>query len=755
MNCPRYLRTSRASFLAGGLVLIVSLTLHAQTAPVAEPPPVALDAFTVSAGSSKQYLASEQATGTRYAVQVRDIPFPVSVVTSELMKDFQAWSFDDAVGYTSSFSQTSGTGNFILRGIRQTNSGYRNGVRDNGLVSLAFVDRIEIIKGANAAIYGQTEPSGLRNVVTLRPRNERAYSLRLTGGSKAYRRATVSANDVSANGKLSARIDGFYERDRLRSSEFAENKVYGAYAALDYAFRPATKLFLALERTSSDVNDVIPQPIVVGPPTATRPGGDPLGVLGVDRIPGFEGFEHINVAGPDSFNQIESTVIDAIFTHRFNRTFSLRLVNVWWERDQRIASFSNSPTVQTFGATARRLNPTRAYVDRPIQTNLITQLDLLSEFSLGKTQHKLLVTYDRQGFRIDQITLGLQRPAAQSFSIDTPDYSRPPFVLDPTIYTLAPANVNNLRHVLTQGVLVSERVSLMNDRLHVYVGGRYDRLDFDTENRLAGTKVESMSDGTTIQTGLVGRLHPSLSAYANYSESFTPQAVNITALDPDGVPLENQDGRGHELGIKASAFGGRLNFTLGYYDIEKTNIPRPAFTPEGVPIPVVGTTQQAQFAGDQRAQGWELDVAWQPTDRLQFTLGYGRNNAQWTRDRLPANRTLVGVSPSGAPRQNLGVTAQYAIRDGQLKGWSIRGAVRYQDESIYSSDFRDATQAPILLYHPSFVIWDGGLGYEWRRGRLDHRIDLNVRNAFDVDAYVGRVAQQPRAFFLSYELRFR
>jgi iron complex outermembrane receptor protein len=736
--------------------MLVSLSLHGQTAPSAEPPPVTLDAFTVRADEARQYLVSEQATGTRYAVQVRDIPFPVSVVTSELMKDFQAWSFDDAVGYSSSFSQTAGTGNFILRGIRQTNSGYRNGVRDNGLVSLAFVDRIEIIKGANAAIYGQTEPSGLRNVVTLRPRNERAYALRVTAGSGAYRRATVSANDVSSDGRLSARLDGFYERDRLRSSAFAENEVYGAYAALDYAFRPATKLFFAIERTSSDVNDVIPQPILVGPPTAARPGGDPLGVLGIDPVPGFEGFAFINVAGPDSFNRIESTVIDAILTHRFNRTFSLRLVNVWWERDQRIASFSNSPIVQTFGPMARRLNPTRAYVDRPIQTNLISQVDLLSEFSLGPTKHKLLVTYDRQDYRIDQITLGLQRPAAQSFSIDNPDYSRPPYVLDPSVYNLAPANVNNLRHILTQGVLVSERMTMFDDRLQLYAGGRYDRLAFDVENRLTGTFSESTSDGTTVQTGLVGRATDWLSAFANYSESFTPQAVNVTAIDPDGVPLENQDGSGREFGVKAAPFGGRLSFTLGYYDIEKTNIPRPAFTSSGVPIPVPGTTLQAQYAGDQRTQGWELDASWQPTDSLQFTVGYGRNNARWTRDRLPANRTLVGTSPSGAPRENLGVTGQYAFRTGVLKGLSLRAAVRYQARSVYSSDFRDANLAPILLYHPGFVVWDGGLGYEWQRGRsASHRVDLNVRNAFDVDYYVGRVAQQPRSLFLSYEVRFR
>lgn len=757
------LRGSALKCAALVVLLAINLPLSAQAVrgpvpqPGANPAPddeaepggqVVLDPFAVTTQRGNDYLASEQATGTRYAVQIRDIPFPVSVVTRDLMKDFQAWNFDDAVAYSSSFSQTSGTGNFILRGIRQSNSGYRNGVRDNGVLGTAFIDRIEIIKGANAAIYGQTEPSGLRNVITLRPRPERRYEARLTVGSESYRRASVSANHGSPEGRVSARIDAYTEVDRLRAARFAENKVSGAYAALEAEVGPRTRWFVSLERTSSDVNDVLPQPILIAPsPAPARP----LGVLGVDAVPGFAGFDFVNFAGPDAYNRIESTVVDSILSHRFNDVLSLRWVSAWWLRDQRISSFAGGANVNA--VTRTTADQRAAYVDRPIQQNLISQIDLLAEFSLGSTDHKLLVTYDRQAFRIDQTTLGR---ALTPLMIDQPNYDRPAFVLDRTVYPIL--QLDQVRHNTTQGVLLSERMSLFAERLHVYAGGRYDEVTVKRQNRFVANPVQVTlpeAEALTFQGGVVGRFTESVSVYGNYSESFFPQAVNTDPRDANGNAFDNQEGLGKEVGVKASAWEGKLSFTLGYFDIEKTQIPRPAFTSAGVPIPVPGSTAQAQVAGDQRSQGWELDAVWRATEALQLTLAYGRNNARWTRDGQPANRTLVGVSPDGSPRENLGAVAGYRVMSGRLKGGSFRTAIRHQGASIYSSAFRDSDQRPILLQHPSFTLVDAGVGFEWRRGRAAHRIDLNVRNVFDRDAYVQRVAQQPRAFFLSYELALR
>jgi iron complex outermembrane receptor protein len=715
-----------------------------------------LDAFRVKAVKADDYLASEQATGTRYAAQIRDIPFPVSVVTSELMKDFQAWNFDDAVAYTSSFSPTTGTGNFILRGIRQANAGYRNGVRDNGLLGTAFIDRIEIIKGANAAIYGQTEPSGLRNVVTLRPRAGREFTTRLTGGTGTYLRGYISANDASANGRVKARLDAYHERDRQRPSQFADAKVTGVYGAADFAVRPGTSVFLAAERTDSALNDVLSQPILIAP-TPGYPSGRPLGVLGVVRTPGFEAFRFINPAGPDSYNKIQSTVIDSIVSHRVNAHLSLRLLNTWWERDQRIASFNGGNLVST--ATRRTTDTWLAFVDHPVQTNLISQLDALAEFEVGPTRHKLLVTLDRQGYRIDSRQRGR---LAVPFAIDAPDYTRPVFTFDPVSYPVL--SLDQVQHQTTRGVLVSERAALFDERVLAYAGGRWDEVRVRTARR-SQTPAHfnpSTTDATTFQSGLVVRPRAWLSIYGNYAESFTPPQPASNFLRVDGTPLGSQQGSGREAGIKAAPFGGRLSFTLGWFDLQKDNIARPATNDLGQPIPVTGTALQATTSGAQRSRGWEIDAVWRPLDPLQFTLGYGRNDAHWTdlpdQRHLPPGASLLGIRPDGSPKENFGATGRFEFSRGPLRGLSLRVGVRRQAQTVINATsalFRDPTGQLIVLTTPGYTLWDGGVGYRWPSGRCTHRLDLNVRNASDREHYRIRLAELGREFYLSYEVTFR
>ena len=106
---------------------------------------------------NRGYIASESMTGSRVATPIRELPFSVNVLTSEFFDDFALFELNDNVAYIGSFTGLDQGGGFNLRGFNAT-AQLRDGFFRLGRYGSSNVDRIEVIKGPNAAIYGQTSP---------------------------------------------------------------------------------------------------------------------------------------------------------------------------------------------------------------------------------------------------------------------------------------------------------------------------------------------------------------------------------------------------------------------------------------------------------------------------------------------------------------------------------------------------------------------------------------------------------------------
>src|SRR3954463_9024407 len=162
------------------------------TKPAEEP--VMLSEFTVKDDSTMSYIASESVTGTRVATQIKDLPFAVSVVTSEFMKDFDFFDIASDMSYVANLNALDTQGNSNLRGYGATFY-LRNGFYRLGLIDRVNTDRVEVIKGPNAAIYGATSPAGLINIVTKKPRiGVNSEQVTLTAGSENFLRAETNVN---------------------------------------------------------------------------------------------------------------------------------------------------------------------------------------------------------------------------------------------------------------------------------------------------------------------------------------------------------------------------------------------------------------------------------------------------------------------------------------------------------------------------------------------------------------------------------
>ncbi|MFI5337178.1 MAG: TonB-dependent siderophore receptor [Opitutales bacterium] len=791
MNPTRIPRIAQA-FLA---CFLTPLCL-AQTVPPKEEEPIVLSPFEVRAGDTNGYTASESTTGTRYAVPNREVPFPINVITADFIQDFLAMDFLDAVSYTSSTGASGGTAAFNLRGVRN-NTQYKNGIREGGLYSPIDIDRIELIKGANAAIYGQTEPTGLRNIVTKVAGPQPATSVYLNAGSDGFYRAAFDVNLPLRADKLFTRFTASDEASRQFVQDFGRSWRRSLYNSTVWRINPDTVLTTRVEylkfrnygQGASNLPFILANVTVNGTPTTAV-----TGILG-DTQSRTDQYRYLNYAGPFGYNQVEYTQADATLSHKFNDHVSLRVLGSYWDRPSDIvrpnattsgsnATFYNATTGQLLGTISPRLEHNREH-------SSATQADLLMEFETGPVRHKFLVSVDYWHDRADAQQRQSSRtdaPFALSNVFTHGTYYNPtfPYAFDFNNTAVWDRDTSDaVNYVTLAGLFLSERAALFQDRLLLTAGlrhdetqsSRFDRLNPTTFNNViypANTFVSFDKDkADSPQAAAIYKLTPAISAYASYSRSFNVQAVSATNIDILGNPLPVQRGRGEEGGLKAALFGDRLNFTLGYYDIDKTNVPRVARDAAGnailIPGVTAGTTRQYSDLNDIRSYGAELDFNWQASNVFSLLGGLGWNHARYTSAANPTEQYLIGVPPDSAPAWSGGLAANYVFTNHVLKGFSVRLGWRYQDTQLVNSTtasiYGDShvMGPPVTIGGKSYPTYfftnhayslvDLGLAYSWKTKSLRHRISLDGKNVLN-EHYMN--VQQPglmQSVTLSYNLK--
>jgi iron complex outermembrane receptor protein len=768
---------------------------HAQSTTPAEDP-VQLSAFEVKAGSTNGYLAAESATGTRYAAANREIPFPVNVITSEFIENYLAFDFSDVVAYTSNFTPTEGTGAFNLRGVRNF-SHYKNGIREGGVYGPVSVERVEIIKGANASIYGQTEPTGLRNIVTKKAGPTPASSLRINVGTDNFSRVALDVNQPVVAGKLLTRFAASTENSEQFIQDYSKFRRVTAYNSTTWRIDPTTALTVNSEyiKFRSQAQNSAGLPFVITPQTVNGVAVNPFtGILGAGL---YERFQYLNLAGPLGYNQVEYTQIDGTLTHKFNDTFSVRALGNHWIRAQNIvrtnaitggtnANTYNSVTGVIPGTFAPRLERNHQWQDN-------AQVDFLTQFRTPGIEHKFLITGDylitdtdarqRTSTRADRfITLNDALNGGPGFN--------PAF---PYAFNFDDATTWNVRasdqrqQTISKGVMASERAAFFDGRLIAYAGARRDytrNTTIDNLNVLRDINGVSSPVGQmlryrpatadTVQFGATGKITSGLSAYANYSEAFNPQRQDIaTNIDVNGNPLDNIKGKGWETGFKAVLLDNRLNFTLGYFDIKRSNVARVARDAAGTAILIPGTTagstRQYSVLNDVGSKGYEFDFNWRVTDDFSLFGGLGYNEVKYLSVPNPTEQFLLGVTPDNSPKWSGGISGDYAFRTGKLKGFSLRVGLRYQGSMLINNSTASifgnsgVKGAPVTIggtrydqyffSNSAYALVDAGLGYSWKNGTYRQRVSLDVKNIADKKYLRATKPGDPRSLNLSYDIK--
>ena len=566
-------------------------------------------------------------SATKTDTALQDVPQAVTVVSKQRIDEQGMRSISDVMRAVPGASVASGEGHrdtIILRGQNSTADFFVDGLRDDvqyfrGLYNL---DRVEVLKGPNAMIFGRGGGGGVVNRVIKKADGSRAsdgvFSLDSHG-------AFVTAADLRTplTGSLSGRVNAVYEtfdsfRDHVDGRRIGVNPTLGWQSG-------ETRIDLSYEY--SDDSRVVDR----GIPSR---GGRPL--KGARKQ--FFGDPDVNRL------RFDAHVGDLAVEHRFGD--ALR-----WNVKARLGAYDKyyRNALPATAVTATDTVGIEAYQSSTRRDSLLVQNDFVASFATGPVAHTLLfgVDFSRQdsftdrqeGF-FDAAGTILRRNVPRASSDDLP----PIFFRDSAVRR-ATAVDSEARAI---GLYVQDQARI-GDHVELIAGLRRDWFRLDTQNRVSGAEVGRKDSTWSPRLGLVVKPMPALSLYASWSKSFLPQSGDqFSSLTPSIAALAPEKFNNREIGLKW-AVTPAIDVTLAGYVLERSN------TRAVDPV-----TRLTVLTGEQRSKGIEATAEGRIMRGLRFTASAALQEAKITQTTAAA---VAGTRVPSVPTFTSSLWGRYEVSE--------------------------------------------------------------------------------------------
>jgi iron complex outermembrane receptor protein len=789
-------KTPCAKLLAMLVSMATSAAIYGQ-APASTSRPgetVELSPFEVNAPADRGYVASETMTGSRVKTLIVDLPYTVNVMTSEFMADFGIFELSDNVTQIGGFTGLDVGGNFVLRGFTSNNQ-LRDGFFRLGRYGSSNIDRIEIIKGSSAAIYGRSSAGGMMNIISKSPKAAASQSVSYNYGDYDTRRLTFEGTgpllqDVLGKTNYVATASN-YRRGFDAPYSSILNKEY--YFAADHVFKNGDKLTLSIEDFHQDrASPLSPAPVIIDQKgTATTTDDKAIGyALKLGRY---------NAYGPFSQLNRSNRSYTAIYEKNLDKVFSLRTSgNVYSARRN---DFNQNQPWQTVnvnrpgGLTPTSTRGTANSVPnwgRINEDGGAFQADLLAHYWAlnNKVENRTLVTFDFNDYYRWDPTLNYSATTQADIltwnRVRTVTLSPDLIPIDPLAYFPRGPDAaagfvstrNMKRRITVAGGLIRHQSAFIDGRLLAYAGARYDSVRFRHHDYLTaasgftpfvpGYQVGDLIDKTLSSlkpnVGVNYKLTDNVRVYANLAQSyFLSQGDNpVDIVDPT---FKAETATGWDYGFKGALLENRLNYTVSGFYITRQNVQVSDIDP------LTGLTVNRRD-GDQLVRGYEADINWQATSEVSLLLSYGNVHSLYTNFGA-ANPQAIGRKVQYVAPYNGSVSAKYTPSRGWLKGFSANVGVTFVGETPTETPIAGDTLATVngarvvtsstdqwKLTAPTYNLWSLGVRYSLRgKSSYTHTFALNVNNALDKDYFRAGTSGATRiltgdrrAFFITYTL---
>jgi len=636
------------------------------------------------------YLAEEETTAARVPLRLAETPQQVEVLTGELMQSRAVESMKQAMEMIPAAGLQLGEGrrdNFFIRGFNAVGDVYVDGVRDTAQYyrDLSNTERIEVLEGPAAVLYGRGSSGGLINRVTKRPQMEGTLGeLSYTTGSYGEQRGTADLDTLvpRTNRKLGFRLTGAAEHEGSHRHEFWMDR-YTYAPTLLWKPDSATEVRAGVERLR---DDRLPDRGIPYLPSTGAPANVPIG--------NFYGY-----LGPRAGSNFIHTAVTAgsvdvrhAFGSGWNGHVSARLAGYATKFENMYAS----------GIQQRKdggINVLRGEYNGAQNWRLAYGSEDASRSGrwMGM-QHTLLLGAEQ----------GLEATASTQFNgptNQTPVDLVSPAAVAPVLSTVL--SRNNHFDGATQA-LYAQDLAAIGTRWKVLAGVRVDRFGQRLEFRPPTNTAPNLSRvdwAGSPRVGVVYGLKPWASLYGNYSRTFDPSGENLS-LAANNAQLKPEVTENYEGGTKWELLHQHLLLTASIFRLDRTNIKT---TDPNDPTALLNL-------GEQRTSGAELNGQGEINRHWRVYGGYA-----WLDGRIVSSTTLsngvllAGKRPAMTALHNGSLWTSYELG----RGFGVAAAMVSKSRQFAATDN--------LARFAGYVRVDASAFY--RTGRYD--VQVNLQNIGD------------------------
>lgn len=644
---------------------------------------------------------------------VMDTPFNVTSYTSELLANRQAVTLADALNAEPSVRFTGQIGgvtdSFYIRGfpIGEGNLGEIAfdgvyGVAPNYHVFTDYIERVEVLKGPAALLYGMSPNSGVGGVINMVPKRSLPQDLTrvsadYVGDSQFGARVDLSRR-FGNDGEWGVRVNGMHRQGDTPLDNLYSRTDIGALS-LDYQG----------ERLRASL-DLLTQNEKVDAPT--RPF---LIASGIDVPHAADGRR--NATQP--WGWWKSDGQSALLRVEYDISDRLTVFADAGGSDTEVSRLSDqTPTiVNSAGDTLVTPNNFRFKVERSTYN-----AGLRAKLDTGPVRHAISVMGSLYSDR------NLQ--ASVSGTPLTSNIYHP--ITRPEQHIPAPANVPKVSSSDLSGVALADTMSILDERAQLTLGVRQQRIESRNFNATTGVRTVSYDESaTTPLAGLVVKPWNNVSVYANYIEGLSKGDVAPATASNAGQVFKPYKARQKEVGVKVDLDDAMVTFSA--FEITKPS----------------GQLTNGVYGADseQRNRGLELNLSGEPVRGLRLLGGVTYLDAELTRTSNPAT---VGNQPVGVPKFSANLSAEWDTP--WVAGLTLTGGMMYTGREYVN---QANTQSV-----PSWTTFDVGARYATKIQGKDVTFRANVVNVTNraywsgVASY-GTVSQGvPRTLMLSASMDF-
>ncbi len=641
------------------------------------------EAFAIQPPRDDGYRAERAVTATRTETELRDVPQSITVVTRQQMDDQAIDSMADAVLYVPGVTFAQGEGNRdtpVFRGNATTADFYVDGIRDDVQYfrDVYNVERIEVLKGPNAMIFGRGGAGGVINRVTKTAGWAPVRELHLEAGSHDHYRTTFDLGQ-GLNESIALRLNGMWQdSESFRDGVMLER--WGVNPTV--SFRSGDKLLVTLGYEHFEDERTADRGI---PSFAGRP-------VDVDRST-FFGDPRLSIS------DAEIDALTAALEYRFDNGLILRSRTRWADH-AKIYQNVFPGAVQPGGT----LVSIAAYNNATDRETLVNQTDFNFFVDTGPVSHTLLFGFElgRQetdNFRQTGYFTGVG-PTVTSILVP---------VASPTLrgtditFTQSATDADNSGTADFAAIYVQDQMQL-TEQLQLVLGLRWDDFEVDFRNNHTGAVFAARDSELSPRVGLIFRPIEPLSLYASYTRTFLPRSgEQLSSLNLNNQALDPEAFENYEVGLKWDVNPG-FTVTAALFQLDRSNIALPHPTIPGESI----------LADGQRTRGLEVSAQGRITDRWSMVASWAHLDAE------VVLATGAEAAPANTPENTFALWNRYDFTERFGAGLGVI----WQDERFTS------TSNNVAL--PSFTRVDAALFYDVTD---QVAVQLNVENLLDEEYF--------------------